>query len=86
MVLAGNPFARNASPQVRLLSPKLLSDGTFQFMISGAEWLDCQLQTSTNLTEWSDWLSLVCTNDLMPAPADPGSTNLPRRFFRVRQP
>jgi WD40 repeat protein len=83
VVLARNPFAW---PVARLGGVASPAGGPFQFRLFGD--LDCtyRLQTSSNLVNWSDWLSMVCTNVSMPVPADPNSTNLPRRFYRAVTP
>jgi autotransporter-associated beta strand protein len=68
------------TPQI---SAATLSNGVFNLLIAGDVGPDYTVQASTNLTAWDDLLTTNPT--MMPMHwSDDGTTNFPRRFYRVR--
>jgi hypothetical protein len=72
--------------QMMLSSPQRLPDGTFQGALAGG--VDNQsylIEVSTNLIHWAASSTIRYTNNPTRF-TDPGATNSPRRFYRVREP
>ena len=75
-------FGWSNNAPARLHSVRLLSNGQFQFTVSGEPGLRFRLEASTNLTDWVPLEVLPGTNGTLQY-ADPASINLDRRFYRV---
>ena len=58
--------------------------GDFQFTINGIAGQTYAIEASSNLTSWLPLATNVAPSDSFPF-SDPASTNLPKRFYRVRQ-
>ncbi len=74
----------------QLLNPQVLANGSFQFAFTNLPGLSFTVVTATNLAlPLSNWTVLGPATELTPGHyrfTDPGATNQPLRFYRVRWP
>ena len=69
----------------RLSAPARTANGPFQFTLTGIPLRSYEIWAATNLTNWQVLTTLVNSNgNGVMLYADPGATNLPRRFYRGR--
>jgi hypothetical protein len=74
------------APQAILLSnPAWLPGKAFGFTLSSAVGASYEIDTSTDLSNWSSIASLVATNSALQF-IDSTATNSPQRFYRVHSP
>jgi hypothetical protein len=69
---------------VTLSSPLVLTDGQYQFVLTGRPGSTCEVQASTDLLTWESILLLVNTNGTVPL-IEPVPGNYIHRFYRARQ-
>lgn len=65
-----------------LFEPMVLSDGSFQFIVSGITGRAYTVQASTNLVDWTNLTDFVATSTVTRF-QDTSATNFTRRFYRV---
>ncbi len=63
----------------------LALDRGLQLTLHGLPGAVYLVQTSTNLTTWSDWTNVVCRSGIVQF-RDPSASGHPRRFYRARLP
>jgi hypothetical protein len=68
--------------QVRLASPRLLSDGRFAFQIQGSAGARYQLEASSDLTHWDVIRTGTLSSEDEEVVDEIGTND--RRFYRVR--
>jgi hypothetical protein len=67
-------------PRLQALGP--LADGSFQFSLTSGFGFAYDLQRSTDLAQWTLWMTLTNTNRTMTI-TDSNETNLSQRFYRA---
>ena len=72
------------APVLSLVSAQPLRTNGFQFGLQGLPGQTYQIETSTNLANWSTIGSVLATNTPVLF-LDPAATNRPRRFYRARE-
>jgi hypothetical protein len=72
-------------PPILLSNPAWLPGNAFGFTLSTAAGASFQIDTSTDLSNWSSITTLIATNGEMQF-VDSTATNSPQRFYRVHSP
>jgi hypothetical protein len=71
-------------PPLRLGSPQLKLDKSFQMVLQGQSNQSYVIEISSNLVNWTSLATLTLTNTQMPF-VDSGATNASHRFYRGRK-
>jgi hypothetical protein len=83
----GTPASFSANlalfPPIQLSQPQVLGDGTFRLLLSGLTNRSYFIESSTNLLDWTNAVTLNYSNGLLPW-VDLTATNVPYRFYRGR--
>jgi WD40 repeat protein len=85
LVVAYNSFVPLSPADLRLIALPVATNILFQFRLWTAEGVAYRIQTSSNLSAWSDWLSFLGSQGWTTF-TDPASTNTAHRFFRAVAP
>ena len=81
---ARGPFAPSLAPSLRLRPGRMSFDG-FRFAVEGTPGFNYRLQTSTDLTNWQYWRTVVSINAVHEF-LDDDARMTPRRFYRAVLP
>ncbi len=82
LAVISNPALLTVVARPGFASPKVLTNKTFQFRISGTTGSVIRIEQSTNLSSWLFLSNLTILSNPVTF-TDPGATNLPKRFYRA---
>jgi len=71
-------------PAIYNLSSLIASNGTPQMSFTGRSMVQYEFQRSTNLSTWQTVQASITTTGGVVTVSDPGATNLPRAFYRIK--
>jgi hypothetical protein len=66
-----------------LCAPQWMPDGSFRWILLGEAGRNYTVQSSTNLTLWTDWQPVTLGGSSVQI-TDTNASAFPRRFYRVR--
>jgi WD40 repeat protein len=85
LIVGRDPLAVSPPPPPTLSAKPPQPDQQFRFSVSSQPGFNYRLQTSTNLSDWRHWRTVVCTNATHEF-QDTNAPSAPERFYRAVQP